>query len=185
MAKILQGEAILTHDGVNYGIPVESFNENNDPEGKALLVYDESTQTYRSTTDHIPTFHVQEMIGLPGASKPHDTAVSALRDAVKPPRPQPKHLKMRFKPVGSSDGPPETIGSSSESELEEPSFKFPQGEHEERKRKHHHTDGDTANVVSSPRKKSKRHSQENGDKKSHHKSKKSKEEKKRKKAEKA
>lgn len=186
MAKILQGEPILTHDGVNYGIPVESISENGNGEGKALLVYDESTQTYHSTTDHIPTYHVQEMIDLPGATKASDTAISALRDEVKPPRPQPKHLKMRFKPVGGLDARPETIGSSSESESEGPSFKVPPGEREERKRKHHHTDGDAANVVSLPRKKSKKHSpQENADEKSHKKSKKSKEEKKRKKTEKA
>jgi hypothetical protein len=141
---------------------------------------------------------------------PKGTAYNKERpDGSKPPRPQPKDLKMRFRPVGSTYGAPETIGTSDEeSEGEQPSFKFPKGskaEREERKRKHQQTEGDEKNVDVAPRKKSKKHSsQENGktlssqtepvpssqdagEERGHDKPKKSKhrEEKKRKKAEKA
>lgn len=185
MSKVMKGEPLLSYEGKNYGIPVEAFNED-DKEGKTLLVYDENTQTYRQTVDHIPSYNMQEIVHVPGAAQ---AAVEALRDTVKPPRPQPKNLKMRFRPVGSLPAPPETLGSDSESDAE-PSFKVTGGDREERKRKHHHTDGDATQTAGLPRKKSKKHSsQENGaEEDGHKKSKKShkdREEKKRKKSEKA
>lgn len=185
MSKIMKGEPLLSYEGKNYGIPVEAFNEK-DKEGKTLLMYDETTQTYRQAVDRIRSYNVQEIVNVPGADQ---AAVEALRDTVKPPRPQPKNLKMRFRPVGSLPAPPETLGSDSESDAEL-SFNVPSGEREERKRKHHHTDGDASQTAGLPRKKSKKHSsQENGvDEDGHKKSKKShkdREEKRRKKSEKA
>ncbi|KAJ6071614.1 hypothetical protein N7499_009628 [Penicillium canescens] len=185
MSKVMQGEPILSHDGVNYGIPTESFSEAGLP-NKSLLVFDEKSQTYRTAAASIPSFHVQELIDLPSSEKT-DAAVAALREVVKPARPQPKHLKMRFRPVGTAAAGPETFGSSSESEAEVPSFKVPKGE--ERKRKHDHTEADAPQAAAVPRKKSKKRSQENGDDetrpKKSKKSSKDKEEKKRKKSEKA
>ncbi|KAJ5294104.1 hypothetical protein PENANT_c009G08931 [Penicillium antarcticum] len=186
MSKVMQGEPILSHDGVSYGIPTESFSEAGLP-NKSLLVFDEKSQTYRTAAASIPSFHVQELIDLPSSEKT-DAAVAALREYVKPARPQPKHLKMRFRPVGTDAAGPETFGSSSESEAEVPSFKVPKGE--ERKRKHDHTeaDPDAPQAAAVPRKKSKKHSRENDDETRPKKSKKSskdKEEKKRKKSEKA
>lgn len=184
VSKIMKGEPLLAYEGKNYGIPIEAFNED-DKEGKSLLVYDEETRTYRNTVGRVPSYNVQELVSVPAADK---AAVEALRDTVKPPRPQPKNLKMRFRPVGSLPGPPETLGSDSESDVE-PSFKIP-GEREERKRKHHHTEADATQAAGLPRKKSKKHSsQENGvEEDGHKKSKKSnkdREEKKRKRSEKA
>lgn len=191
MSKVLKGDPILSYEGKKYGIPADSIHEN-DPEGKTLLVYDESTQTYCTKTDHIQSFHVQELIGLPEeAAQSTAAAIETLRGYVKPPRPQPKGMKMRFRPVGSLPSGPETLGASSESESEEPRLKVPAGEKEkERKRKHHHTEGDASQASAEPRKKSKKHTQENGDdaERSQKKSKKShkdREEKKRKKSEKA
>lgn len=192
MSKVMKGKPILSHDGAEYGIPAESFNEE-DQQGKTLLVYDPNTKTYRRQADDVPSYHIQELIGLPETIGSNDAAVEALRDTVKPPRPQPKNLKMRFRPVGSLPAAPETLGSSSESEAEEPSSKAPKGEREERKRKHHHTEGDATQAAGLPRKKSKKHSQETGtdhgdEEHGHKKSKKShkdREEKKRKKSEKA
>lgn len=185
MSKVMKGEPLLSYEGKNYGIPSEAFNED-DKEGKTLLVYDENTQTYRQTVDHVPSYNVREIVNVPSADL---AAVEALRETVKPPRPQPKNLKMRFRPVGSLPAPPETLGSDSESDAG-PSSKVTGGEREERKRKHHHTDGDATQTAASPRKKSKKHSlQENGAQEDgHKKSKKShkdREEKKRKKSEKA
>jgi hypothetical protein len=189
MAKLMQGEPIITHEGVNYGIPAEAFSEA-EPANKSLLIFDEKTQTYRSAANQVPSYHVQELIGLPSVSKNADAAVAKLREYVKPARPQPKNLKMRFRPLGTGNALPETHDSSSESESEAPSFKVPKGE--ERKRKLSHTDaeGDAPQVAALPRKKSKKHSQEKGDddeqsRKKSKKSHKEKEEKKRKKSEKA
>ncbi|KAJ5608917.1 hypothetical protein N7528_009484 [Penicillium herquei] len=187
MSKILKGQPILSYEGATYGIPAESLNEE-DPEGKSLLIFDKNTKTYQKQTDHIPTYHIQELMDVPEADI---AAIEALRDTVKPVRPQPKNLKMRFRPVGSLPAAPETLGSDSESEAEAPSFKAPAGE-KERKRKHHHTEAETGETAQAPglpsRKKSKKHSApENGEEESHKKSKKSKdgEEKKRKKSSKA
>ena len=188
MAKLMQGEPIITHDGVNYGIPAEAFSEV-EPPNKSLLLFDENTQTYRHAANQVPSYHVQELIP-PSVSENTDAVVAKLREYVKPARPQPKNLKMRFRPVGTASGPPETFGSSSESESEAPSFKVPKGE--ERKRKLSHTDAesDAPQVAALPRKKSKKHPQEKGDndgqsRKKSKKSHKDKEEKKRKKSEKA
>lgn len=189
MAKLMQGEPIITHKGVKYGIPAEAFSEA-DPADKSLLVFDEKTQTYRTAANKVPSFHVQELIGLPSASKKTDAAVEKLRQYVKPARPQPKNLKMRFRPTGTARAPPETLGSSSESEAEAPSFKVPKGEERKRKLSHTDTEGDAPQVAALPRKKSKKHSQEKGDddeqsRKKSKKSSKDKEEKKRKKSTKA
>jgi hypothetical protein len=141
LGKILQGEPVLKHEGVQYGIPPENISQG-DMGGKSLLLYDSKTQTYYSTpATTIPTYHVQEMIDLPNSLGTDDAVLAAAQDQIKPPRKQPKHLKMRFRPVGSGEGPAETIGSSSEESEGEgkPTFKFPKGsktDREERKRKH-------------------------------------------------
>ncbi|KAJ6166490.1 hypothetical protein N7470_001937 [Penicillium chermesinum] len=168
MSKIAKGEPILSYEGTNYGIPAESFN-NEDPDSKSLLVFDPSTQKYSRSAEQIPSYHIQELFNIP---QPDHAAIEALRDTVKPPRPQPKNLKMRFRPS-----------------RDEPSFKVPPGDREERKRKHQHTDGDASQNAASPsRKKSKKHSSQENEEKPEKKSKKShkdREEKKRKKSEKA
>lgn len=190
MSKIMKGEPILEFDGVKYGIPAESITEEGS-EGKKLLVYNESTQTYVNKSDNVPSYQIQEMFNLPGSVGGGLTAVEALRDTVKPARPQPKKLRMRFRPVGSLPSAPETLGSSSESESEEPSFKVPAGDSEEkRKRKHHHTEGDATQATGLPRKKSKKLSAQEDvppaeESKKSKKSSKDREEKKRKKSSKA
>lgn len=187
MAKVMQGEPVLKHNGVNYGIPAENLGQADG--GKKLLLYDSKTQTYyNAPAGDVQSYHVQELITLPETLRNEDKPLSA-EDYAKPPRKQPKHLKMRFRPVGSGQGPVETLGSSSEeSEAEEPTFKVPKGsskEKDERKRKHQEGDGNQPAAL--PRKKSKKQtsSQEEVDEKKSKKSSKSRDEKKRKKAEKA
>ncbi|KAJ5386145.1 hypothetical protein N7509_008686 [Penicillium cosmopolitanum] len=175
MSKIMKGEPILEFDGVKYGIPAESITEEGS-EGKKLLVYDESTQTYVNKSDNVPSYQIQEMFNLPGSVGGGLTAVEALRDTVKPARPQPKKLRMRFRPVGSLPSAPETLGSSSDEE--------------KRKRKHHHTEGDATQATGLPRKKSKKLSAQEDvppaeESKKSKKSSKDREEKKRKKSSKA
>lgn len=181
LAKVMQGEPVMKHEGVAYGIPPEDMS-NGDMAGKTLLTYNPKTQTYTSTiANNIHSYHVQELVQLPEISQMEDKVREAAQEQVVPPRKQPKHLKMRFRPVGSRNAPAETIGSSSEeSEGEAPTFKVPKGakvDKEERKRKQHPTEGEGNTDGGESRKKSKKH--EDGEKK---KSSKSKEEKKRKKS---
>lgn len=153
----MQGEPVLTHEGVNYGIPADNLSQQ-EAGAKTLLLYNAKTESYYSTSArNIQSYHVQATVSLPKESRKKDEASS---ESVKPPKPQPKHLKMRFRPVGSVNGPPETIGTSSEeSEGEEPTFKIPKGstrEREERKRKHDLTEGDGNQLGGLPRKKSRK-----------------------------
>ncbi|GAB1200153.1 DNA-directed RNA polymerase I subunit RPA34.5-domain-containing protein [Aspergillus pseudonomiae] len=188
LGKVMKGEPVMKHEGVQYGIPAESITQS-DVGGKALLLYDSKSQTYYTTsTKDIRSYHVQELINLPERSEENDTVLEAAKEQIKPPRKQPKHLKMRFRPVGSEQVPPETLGSSSEeSEGEQPTFKVPKEsrkEKEDKKRKHHQTDGEGSQPSAEPRKKSKK---EDGVEKAEKskKSSKSKEEKKRKKSDKS
>ncbi|KAE8356572.1 DNA-directed RNA polymerase I subunit RPA34.5-domain-containing protein [Aspergillus coremiiformis] len=191
LANVMKGEPVMKHEGVQYGIPAESITQG-DLGGKSLLLYDSKSQTYYTTPNNdIRSYHVQELINLPERPEDNDRVLEAAKEQVKPPRKQPKNLKMRFRPVGSEYGPPETIGSSSEeSEGEQPTFKMPKGSHtekEDKKRKHHQTDGESVQPGAEPRKKSKKHQEDGGDGKTEKtkKSSKNKVEKKRKKSEKA
>ncbi|PYH97031.1 hypothetical protein BO71DRAFT_396476 [Aspergillus ellipticus CBS 707.79] len=185
LAKIMQGNPVLKHKGVQYGIPVESLTQ---PElgGKALHLYDSKTKTFYSTSaTNIPSYHIQELVDLPEISD--DMIMESAKEQVKPPRKHPKNLKMRFRPLGSGAAPPETIGSSSEeSDGERPTFKVPrtvEGD-KERKRKSRPTEGDQETQAGAvPRKKSKKDAAETEEKTK--KSSKSRDDKKRKKAEKA
>ncbi|KAL2816806.1 DNA-directed RNA polymerase I subunit RPA34.5-domain-containing protein [Aspergillus cavernicola] len=159
LAQAMKGEPILKHNGVQFGIPVDSLKHANSS-AQTLLLYDSKTQTYRSTVTNVPTYHIQEMITIPGGAEFEEASVKAANSLVKPPRKQPKHLKMRFRPVGSGDGPTETLGSSSESEGEGSTFKIPKSleTKKEKKRKHQQTEGDGSQAAVVPRKKSKKHS---------------------------
>ncbi|KAK1147404.1 hypothetical protein N8T08_001486 [Aspergillus melleus] len=184
LAKVMQGEPVMKHEGVAYGIPAEGMI-NGDGVSNTLLTYDPKTQTYTPTiANNIHSYHVQELIQIPNLSEVEDKVREAAQEQVVPPRKQPKHLKMRFRPVGSRNAPAETIGSSSEeSEGEAPTFKVPKGanvDKEERKRKQHPTEAEGNTASGEPRKKSKKH--EDGEKK---KSSKNKDEKKRKKSSKS
>lgn len=156
LAKIIQGEPVLTHQGINYGIPADSLSQK-ESNKKTLLLYDGKSQAYYSVpAGEIKSYHVQEMISLPNGTTTKEVPASIAQESTKGPKTQPKHLKMRFKPVGSTDWTPETFGTSSEeSEGEQPTFKFPKGSKAERKRKH--AEGDEK-PLESPRKKSKKHS---------------------------
>jgi hypothetical protein len=186
--KVMQGEPILKHEGVQYGIPAESITQG-DMGGNTLVLYDSKTQQYYTTgTSDIRSYHVQELINLPERSEDNDVAMEVGKEMIKPPRKQPKHLKMRFRPVGSEYGPPETLGSSSEeSEGEQTTFKVPKESRKEteyKKRKHHQTEGEGTQPAGVPRKKTKKDGADDKAEKSK-KSSKSKEEKKRRKADKA
>ncbi|KAL4808848.1 DNA-directed RNA polymerase I subunit RPA34.5-domain-containing protein [Aspergillus unguis] len=172
LAAALKGEPILEHKGVRYGIPEYSLQQaaaSSGANGQTLFVYDSKAQNYTGTVTNVPTYHIQEMIQVPGGKEFEEASVMAAKALEKPPRKQPKHLKMRFRPVGSGDAPPETLGESSDEEDEELTKPSRSSEKEkEKKRKHQQTEGDAAQAAGLPRKKSKKHSAdtEGGDEKS-------------------
>jgi hypothetical protein len=117
--KATSGEPILSHKGVDYGL-VETTQQQKQS-SETLLVYDEKTNTYMRKPElrKIESYNIQEIVRLPEL----DTLVPSSQGTTKKQpaaRPQPKHLRMRFHPVGSTTLPPETVGSSSESEADEP-----------------------------------------------------------------
>lgn len=126
--KALLGEPVLSHKGVDYGIPAaeEQGSQTAATDLQTLLVYDEKKGVYvKKELKDISSYTVQELVRLPNS---HEAADQYQPVAEKPARPQPKHLKMRFHPVGSGNLAAETIGSSSESEAEnndEPTFRVP------------------------------------------------------------
>lgn len=126
--KALLGEPVLSHKGVDYGLPADGQPQTTAAELQTLLVYDESKGVYvKKEVQNIQSYTVQEMVRLPqnNSNKNHEAPAAAQ----KPARPQPKHLKMRFHPVGSGNNlGAETIGSSSESEADEPTFSVPRQE---------------------------------------------------------
>ncbi|KAL4942457.1 DNA-directed RNA polymerase I subunit RPA34.5-domain-containing protein [Aspergillus oleicola] len=189
LAGTLKGEPILEHKGKQYGIPGDSLaHAQGDGNGQTLYIYDPKAQTYHSTVTKVPTYHIQEMIALPGGKEFDEASAKTAKALEKPPRKQPKNLKMRFRPVGSGDAPPETLGSSDEeSEGEGAGIKMSQGvekekeKEEKKKRKHQQTEGDGSQA----RKKSKKHSLDNADGEEKSKKSKDRDGKKRKKSEKA
>ncbi|CRG85680.1 hypothetical protein PISL3812_02710 [Talaromyces islandicus] len=128
--KALLGEPILSHKGVDYGLPTDQEGlQTGAADSETLLIYDDKKGVYvRKELQNIPSYTVQELVRLPNHDPP-----KAVQVQDKPARPQPKHLKMRFHPVGSGNLDAETIGSSSESEAEnddhEPTFIVPRLEH--------------------------------------------------------
>ncbi|KAL3468510.1 DNA-directed RNA polymerase I, subunit RPA34.5 [Aspergillus heterothallicus] len=189
LASALKGETIIEHQGTRYGIPVDSL-KHAAGSGQTLFLYDEKANKYRSSTANVPTYHIQETIELLGGPEYEETTVRAAEALINPPRKQPKNLKMRFRPVGSGDGQPQTLGSSDgESDGEQPTLKVPAGaeKEKERKRKHPSTEGDAIQSAGLPRKKSKKHPVDSADNTVEEKAKKSKDRdgKKRKKTEKA
>lgn len=150
---------------MRYGIPEDSLQQASaSGGGQTLYVYDPKAQTYNGTVTNVPTYRIQELIQIPGGAEMEEASAKTAKAMEKPPRKQPKHLRMRFRPVGSGDAPPETLGSSSEESEGESAPKASQGtekEEKERKRKHQHTEGDGSQTAGLPRKKSKKHSSDN------------------------
>lgn len=135
LAQVVTGQPVLNYKGVDYGVSVDAQQNNH---AHNLLLYNEKTHQYeKADVRDIPTYNIHEFVQLPGGT---DSRVNGSLEPVtsRPRRPQPKNLKMRFHPVGSSRNlPPETIGSDSESEKEQAVSKLPRPatEHRERKRK--------------------------------------------------
>jgi DNA-directed RNA polymerase I subunit RPA34.5 len=147
------GEPILSHKGVDYGLVANAQQQKQGSE--ILLVYDEVTNTFvrKPELKNIESYNIQEIVRLPGLdSLVPETSKKQQSKA----RPQPKHLRMRFHPVGSQNLPPETVGSSSESEAEEPTFRVPRKDEKEKNEKDLKRKADSEDTSEAKSKKSKK-----------------------------
>lgn len=149
------GEPILSHQGVDYGL-VETTRQQKQS-SETLLVYDEKSNTYLRKPElrKIESYSIQEIVRL----HEMDTLVPSSRGTTKKQpaaRPQPKHLKMRFHPVGSTTLPPETVGSSSESEADESTFRAPVTGSKKQAEKEHKRKANEQNNTEEKAKKSKK-----------------------------
>ncbi|OAX79324.1 hypothetical protein ACJ72_06359 [Emergomyces africanus] len=121
---VATGGSILTHNGANYKLREDQIGVE---KNKALLLPDKHSNTYhRHRLNIAQTFHLEQIVDLANGATHSEQSVP-ISDLTKPKREQPKGLKMRYKPFGSTDDQPETFGSSSEEpEAEDVSFRMPQ-----------------------------------------------------------
>ena len=114
LSAIQSHQTILSHDGTDYNLAEEPTNN-----ARVLLP---SSKADAYTAVGVPvskTLHLQQTIRLPNLSAyqtdPNtgsNAAASVRTPAVSAPRPQPKGMKMRYKPPGFGDEDPGLIGSS-------------------------------------------------------------------------
>lgn len=114
LSAIQSHQTILSHDGTDYNLAEEPTNN-----ARVLLP---SSKSDAYTAVGVPvskTLHLQQTIRLPNLSAyqtdPNtgsNAAASVRTPAVSAPRPQPKGMKMRYKPPGFGDEDPGLIGSS-------------------------------------------------------------------------
>ncbi|KAK4549182.1 hypothetical protein LTR36_007640 [Oleoguttula mirabilis] len=130
---IQSGRPLLTHNGVEYTLNEDAAGN----EQEAVLL--PGNDGYMATQQRVEkTLHLQQKITLPNLSTRQaslTTGSAAAGDiaqaSVQTIRPQPKGLRMRYKPSGFGPGKPGMLGSGSDSadEAERPagsaSFQFP------------------------------------------------------------
>ncbi|OJD16681.1 hypothetical protein AJ78_03191 [Emergomyces pasteurianus Ep9510] len=121
---VATGDSVLTHNGVDYKLREDQIGAE---KNKALLLPNEQGNTYhRHRLNVAQTFHLERIVDLANGAT-HSEQSAPISKLTRPKREQPKKLKMRYKPFGSTNDQPETFGSnSSESEAEGVSFRMPQ-----------------------------------------------------------
>ena len=139
LSSIQSGEPVLSHKNVQYVL-----NEDKTIGIESTSLLTPSTQGYRKAQNRISrTLRLQQKINLPNLSALQanpaagsNAAGDVAQASVSTVRPQPKGLRMRYKPPGFGKGRPGRIGSESESGDGEdgeggPSFQFPKtlGQH--------------------------------------------------------
>jgi hypothetical protein len=160
-------QPILSHKGVQYRLREDQLGAE---KTKALLVPDQQGRVFRrERLPVVQTFHLEQVVDIPNyATLSKDETQTAIKKLSKPLPSKPKHLRMRYRPFGSADGPVEPLGPNSEDSEPEVTFKEPIGlpkDREPKKRKHPDTEIDTSQPDSkiekgakgdSPRKKAKK-----------------------------
>ncbi|KAI1940093.1 hypothetical protein LOZ66_002528 [Ophidiomyces ophidiicola] len=167
---VATGEPILTHKDISYRLREDQIGAD---KTKSFFLPDKNGKGYRrQRMDVVQTFHIEQVVDTAGQGSKSD--IEAMKKKTKPLPSQPKDLRMRYTPFGSSvvEGNHETITDDSHT------FKVPIGashtdEEVKTKKKRKHVDIDNTkeprNGVDvpvqaegkSPRKKSKKdHSQD-------------------------
>jgi hypothetical protein len=122
------GERVLSIKGDDYRFRPEVIRPDNQ---RRLLLLDRATKSYKATPHAISqTLHVQQIVDPPQAfDQSEEQQRLALEEVAGMPYSQPKGMRMRFRPIGTEDAPPETIGTSSsdESDPGEAVFQVPLG----------------------------------------------------------
>lgn len=133
--SIQSGKPVLSHKGADYVLSEDKGAQS----GNATLVLLPEKDGYKPISQPVSkTLHLRQHIVLPNLSEKQaseatgsNAAGDVARPAVAAVRPQPKGMKMRYRPPGFGSGDPGRIGSGSESESEaepvgnEASFQFP------------------------------------------------------------
>ncbi|KAF8866152.1 hypothetical protein BDZ45DRAFT_720299 [Acephala macrosclerotiorum] len=108
------GEAILNHEGSDYGFVQDTTG---DKVYTKIMVPSDSDDAYLTTSKPIDRIlHLQQIVKLPGINDSGASVSSPSRATVpakKPVRPQPIGLKMRFRPIGFGAGDTGNIGDGS------------------------------------------------------------------------
>lgn len=131
--SIQSGKPIMSHKGIDYVMSEDKGAQS----GNATLVLLPEKDGYKPISQPVSkTFHLRQHVVLPNlGEKPtsskagSNAAGDVSTSAVGVIRPQPKGMKMRYRPPGFGSGDPGAIGSDSESDAEpvgkEATFQFP------------------------------------------------------------
>ncbi|KAM5462853.1 hypothetical protein MferCBS49748_006245 [Microsporum ferrugineum] len=171
------GEPVLTHKGTAYRL---QENQLGVEKQKSLLIPGKDGNVYRRQRRPVSrTYRLEQVVSIPHGDNFHANGSVDISALTKRPPKQPQNLRMRYKPFGSADQLPETIGlSDSEPEPEDKQFKVPKGADIDRKHKKRKQDieGDeepASSARESPKKKQSLPIREDGEQKKQKKSKKS------------
>jgi hypothetical protein len=114
LSAIQSRQTILSHDGTDYNLAEEPTNN-----ARVLLPSSKSDAYTAVEAPVTKTLNLQQNIRIPNLSAyqtdPNtgsNAAASIRTPAISAPRPQPKGMKMRYKPPGFGDEDPGLIGSS-------------------------------------------------------------------------
>ncbi|KAM0715846.1 hypothetical protein Q7P37_008360 [Cladosporium fusiforme] len=135
LGSIQSGKPVLSHKGLDYVLSEDKGAQS----GNATLVLLPEKDGYKPISQPVSkTLHLRQHVVLPNLSEKQasdatgsNAAGDVARPAVAAVRPQPKGMKMRYRPPGFGSGDPGRIGSGSESESEvepvgkEAAFQFP------------------------------------------------------------
>ncbi|WEW60506.1 hypothetical protein PRK78_005993 [Emydomyces testavorans] len=142
---VATGESVLRHKGVDYRLREDQIGVERTK--SLLLPTDNGTGYLRRPEEVAQTFHVEQIVNPPTqGSKSH---IEAMKKKTKALPSQPKNLRMRYMPFGSSTAQPEGDTSPDGSEMEV-TFKAPRvvdidgGEKKRKKEKRNYTNVDSS-----------------------------------------
>ena len=153
MQSVQKGEAALRYKGADYGFVIDRESQE---VPKKLLIPDQRNSSYRPAAMPISqTLHLQQLVKLPNRGTTSGVPAEGIQSTASPScgfrraaRPQPKGLKMRYLPLGDTEGQFGRMGPGSStsggSGDEDPQFRLPisvSSSGKTKKRKHNARDG--------------------------------------------